>query len=380
VVGVAPAIANAQQQIADTSPAVVTVPITSLHTAGSPRLNGENDEHIARLADTETKLPPILVDRRTMRVVDGMHRLKVASLQNQEVIDVTFFDGSEADIFLRAVEENVAHGLPLTRADRRAAAERVVASHPHLSDRAISHSVGLSAYTVAAIRKGSRERASQPDMRIGADGKIRPLNSEAGRRRAAELLARQPDASLREVARGAGISPTTVRDVRDRLGRGESPVPDKPTASAVRTSAAGGNATATRSAGSNGGTADGRAGHGEELPPDDCSMTSAVASRFNPVRDSRPARPPNPADAVDRLLRDPSLRDNELGKGMLRLLHLNAIAAQQLPSAAAGLPAHCIDTVALLARQYAKMWQEFAHELDRRTQIMLIASATTHIG
>ena len=44
--------------------------------------------HIARLAEAETRLPPILVDRRTMRVIDGMRRLIAASLKGQETIDV----------------------------------------------------------------------------------------------------------------------------------------------------------------------------------------------------------------------------------------------------------------------------------------------------
>ena len=153
----------------------------SLRIGKSPRLNGEDRAHIARLAETETPLPPILVDRRTMRVIDGMHRLMAASLQGRETIDVMFFDGSEADVFLRAVQENIAHGLPLSQADRRAAAERIIASHPHMSDRAIGHSAGLAAKTVAAIRKSSSEEIPQSNARVGRDGRVRPLDSgEAG--------------------------------------------------------------------------------------------------------------------------------------------------------------------------------------------------------
>jgi hypothetical protein len=53
---------------------VVTVPILSIRPGESPRLDGEDQSHIVRLAETEGPLPPILVDRRTMRVIDGMHR------------------------------------------------------------------------------------------------------------------------------------------------------------------------------------------------------------------------------------------------------------------------------------------------------------------
>jgi ParB-like chromosome segregation protein Spo0J len=328
---------------------VVSVPVLSLRPADSPRLNGEDRAHIARLAETETSLPPILVDKRTMRVIDGMHRLMAASLQGRETIDVIFFDGSEADIFLRAVQENIAHGLPLSQADRRAAAERIIASHPHMSDRAIGHSVGLAAKTVAAIRKSSSEEIPQSNARVGRDGRVRPLDSGASRLRAAELLTQQPDASLRNVARAAGISPATVLDVRKRLERGESPVPDKPAANAARKGASGSDAKAdTESDGA-----------------------SAQAIRFS----SRAAAPPDPAAAVEKLLRDPSLR-NERGKGMLRLLHVNAVGAEQLPDVAAAVPPHCVGIVVQLARQYATMWQDFARELDGRARIIDPSTAT----
>jgi hypothetical protein len=52
------------------------------------------------------------------------HRLRAAVANGQEAVDVRYFDGSAADAFLRAVEANVKHGLPLSLADRRAAAQR----------------------------------------------------------------------------------------------------------------------------------------------------------------------------------------------------------------------------------------------------------------
>jgi ParB-like chromosome segregation protein Spo0J len=204
---------------------VVAVPILSLRPGYSPRREGESKAHIARLAESETPLPPILVDRRTMRVIDGMHRLMAASLRGQETIDVKFFDGSEAAAFVLAVQANVTHGLPLSRADRRAAAARIIASHPQMSDRAIGTAAGLAAGTVAAIRRGAAGGAPELAARVGKDGRVRPVNGAHGRERAAALLAERPGASLREVARGAGVSPGTVRDVRRRLKRGEEPAP-----------------------------------------------------------------------------------------------------------------------------------------------------------
>jgi ParB-like chromosome segregation protein Spo0J len=324
----------------------VAVPVLSLRPGESPRLNGEDKAHIARLAETETPLPPILVDRRTMRVIDGMHRLMAASLRGKETIDVIFFEGSEAELFLRAVEENVAHGLPLSQADRRAAAERIITSHPHMSDRAIGQAAGLAAKAVAAIRKRSTDDLPQSNTRVGRDGKVRPLDSGEGRRRAAELLTEQPDSSLRGVARAAGISPATVLDVRKRLNRGEPPVPEKV-------------------------SANGHAGKGVGAHADEGA--DAPSPRSGPQPTSRSTAAPAAlasAATVEKLLRDPSLRNNEQGKGMLRLLHVNAIGAEQLPDMARAVPPHCVGIVVWLARQYAKMWQDFARELDGRARII----------
>src|SRR5918992_72732 len=200
------------------------VSINFLLPADSPRLTGMDEEHVRRLAEMETTLPPILVHRGTMRVIDGMHRLRAATLSGRTEIEVEFFDGSEKEGFIQAVKANIVHGLPLTLADRRAAAARILTTHPQLSDRVIAAYTGLSHKTVSIIRSRSSGENSQLSKRIGADGRTRPLSSQEGRRRAAEVIAERPAASLREVAATAGISVGTAHDVRQRMRRGENPV------------------------------------------------------------------------------------------------------------------------------------------------------------
>jgi len=56
-------------------------------------------------------------------------------------------------------------------------------------------------------------------------GRLRPMDSSAGRRLASERMRVDPDGSLRDIARAAGIAPSTVLDVRNRLSAGEAPVP-----------------------------------------------------------------------------------------------------------------------------------------------------------
>ena len=95
-----------------------TVPIELLKFADSPRLEGEKPDHIRVLAGVDTDLPPILVHRQTMTVLDGMHRLRAAIQNGQREIRVQFFIGSHEDAFVAAVQANISHGLPLSLADR----------------------------------------------------------------------------------------------------------------------------------------------------------------------------------------------------------------------------------------------------------------------
>ncbi|MEV7116746.1 transcriptional regulator [Streptomyces anulatus] len=265
-----------------------------------------------------------------MRVIDGMHRLLAATLKGQESIEVEFFDGNTDDAFLRAVEANVAHGLPLSRADRRRAAERIIGSHPQSSDRAIARSAGLGARTVANIRRETAGSAQQPVARVGLDGKVRPLSSTEGRLRAAELIAENPMTSLREVARRAGISPATVSDVRKRLDSGRPPA-------------------ATKAPGPNG------------------DYGPSETARPKSERKVPPA-PPTPAAILEKLLRDPSLRHKQEGRQLLRLLQQNAIVTREWSELTAVVPSHCSALVVDLAHQCAETWMEFARELGEGSQ------------
>lgn len=270
-----------------------------------------------------------------MRVIDGMHRLAAAVAKGQEVIDVNFFDGTPDEAFLCSVEANVTHGLPLSQTDRRAAAMRIVSTHPHMSDRAIARASGLGAKTVAAIRDHSSDVVRQLTVRVGRDGRVRPLSSVQGRQRAAEVLAEHPNASLREVAQIAGISPTTVSDVRKRLELGQAP---------------GGTRTVTPRIGI----------------PDHTAGSDPSKDLARPVVRQMTPHQADPAAVLDKLLRDPSLRHKEAGRQLLRLLQQNAMGEREWADLSAAVPAHSGAMVVHLARMYAETWTDFAQELDER--------------
>ncbi|MFF1910565.1 ParB/RepB/Spo0J family partition protein [Streptomyces sp. NPDC058239] len=327
------------------TPGIIPVPIAALLPGESPRSEGPDQEHVARLAEIDGPLPAILVRRSDMRVIDGMHRLLAALIRGQETIDVEFFEGTTEEAFLRAVQANITHGLPLSQDDRRAAAGRIIASHPQMSDRAIARASGLGAKAVASIRRRSTDVVPQLNSRIGRDGRVRPLSSVEGRWRAAEVMAENPTASLREVARIAGISPATASDVRRRIQAGEPPAPVRSDTATVPAPAL------------------------PEFPEAEAADIDAMV----PAQGGRPRAEhgvrlpqPSPAMVLEKLLRDPSLRLKEEGRHLLRLLQQNASAEWNHLTAA--VPPHCGALVGSLARQYAATWLEFAQHLDERDQ------------
>jgi hypothetical protein len=306
------------------------VPVDDLLPADSPRLSGEDADHARVLAEVEGDLPPIIVHRPSMRVIDGMHRLWAARMRGQSAVAVRFFDGSEKLAFVLSVEANIRHGLPLSLADREAAAVRIVRSHPEWSDRAIAAATGLAAKTVSAIRQ--REGAGGDTVRVGRDGRLRPLNAADGRRLASQIIVERPETSLRQIARIAGISPATARDVRQRVDRGDDPVPHRQ-----------------------------RPAEAGAPVPTPTSVARTMLTRQGPIRDR--------FELLRNLCRDPSLRFTESGRSLLRWLEPRVAATDGWNDLISNIPPHCTYMVADLARSCANEWLEFADRLNERTQI-----------
>ncbi|MFI8930674.1 ParB N-terminal domain-containing protein [Streptomyces sp. NPDC053474] len=389
---------------------VEEIPIDMLSTGFSPRVDGEDTEHIRNLAETSAELPPILVHRASMTVIDGVHRLRVAELRGQDRIAVRFFDGEQTDARLLAVATNIAHGRPLSAADRTAAAMSIFASHPRWSDRAVAAVAGLSPKRVARLRKEDTA-LPQADRRIGRDGRVRPVDSSRSRERAGELLRNNPSASLRQIAAQVGLAPATVADVRDRIRRGESPVPSRgrrPTAPAhvptparpVHTAEV---AAISESAARTSAVPEAVAGVGPIAVPVTggalvAALTGDVARDQEPAAGVVPGRRPGSlrrvptgpkaavvaADEVTRitnaLRRDPSLRLSDSGRSLLRLLDACALVARERRRIAATVPAHCKEPMARLAEGYAGVWRLLADDLVQYVEEMDDMDEAEEIG
>ncbi|MFE0012787.1 ParB/RepB/Spo0J family partition protein, partial [Streptomyces erythrochromogenes] len=129
---------NAGHPAKRTPHSAAEVPVGALLAADSPRTVPVDESHAQALANSGRTLPPLLVHRPTMRIIDGTHRLRAAVLRGRDTVGVTYFDGSAEDAFVLSVEANISHGLPLTQAERTGAALRILRSHPDWSDRGIA--------------------------------------------------------------------------------------------------------------------------------------------------------------------------------------------------------------------------------------------------
>ncbi|MEU5693276.1 streptomycin biosynthesis protein [Actinosynnema sp. NPDC020468] len=298
---------------------VVRVPVESVGTGVSPRLGGEDLEHVRTLAALDEELPPITVLRSSMEVIDGAHRLMAARLKGDPRIAVRFFDGTAEEAFVLAVRLNITHGLPLSPRDRLIAALRIVASHPDWSDRKVAAASGLSAKTVASLRV----RAGTPvDTRVGLDGRLRPTDPARRRERAAELIGERPNASLREIAAEAGIGLGTAKDVRDRLRSGQDVIPPK------------------------------------------LRGVREVTPRRSEGRGGAPG--PGFPEVFEVLHKDPALRSTEVGRAVLRMLATHRVEPDQLSRLAAGIPVHARAKLVRAARLCAELWTQFGDEVEDR--------------
>lgn len=324
---------------------VSNVLLSSLEHGLFLRGAGTDPSHVRLLADaaSSSELPPILVQSRNSRVVDGMHRLEAAKLRGEQSIRACFIDCTDEDAFILAVKSNTSHGLPLSRADRVAGAERILACRSDWSDRAVGAATGLSAKTIAGMRSSATGDIQQSTKRLGRDGKRRPLAGAEGRSRAADCIAAHPDASLREIAREADVSLGTVHDVRARMRRGADPHTEGRDPSALAEIA--------------------------KHPTTDKDIAADRLPAGNAMTKRNSQQPTWPAIS-SKLANDPSLRYTEGGRIFFRWMTLHAMHAEKWKEFINVIPAYWLKDVSFIADWVSEQWREFAQELrDRQKSV-----------
>ncbi|MFB7657750.1 MULTISPECIES: ParB N-terminal domain-containing protein [unclassified Streptomyces] len=343
------------------------VPVAALCAGVLLRQGGIDAAHVRLLVDAAeaADLPPVLVQVDGCRVIDGLHRLEAARLMGEDRIRARFLDCSNAEALVIALQANGAHGLPLSKADRVAGAQRVLGSHPDWSDRALAGVTGLSAKTIASLRERSALAAPLGGKRVGQDGRRRPVDAGEGRRRAAEYIAAHPGAPLRQVAHATDVSLGTVHDVSARLRRGEGPERGGRHPQALRPQ------------------------HVRPVPsgpapggPDAVQETAAEGGRRVPLRVAGPAEaavpqrrnhteaPPTWAAVAAKMAADPALRYTAGGRELLRWMQAHATEpGEDWRRIADAVPPHWLGVIAPIADHIGKEWCLLAERLKTRQEL-----------
>lgn len=167
---------------------------------------------VERYADAWSRTPPVTVvevDGRYL-LADGFHRHAAAAKLGRRMISAEVRVGSYAEALDVASAANLAHGLPLTRAERRRAVEIQVRLHHDHSDRRLAEEIGVSRDLVGRVRRDLVAAGQVPagEGRVGADGKVYPA-----------ALGRDPNELL------PGHEGSARDDPRDRGGRESDPAP-----------------------------------------------------------------------------------------------------------------------------------------------------------
>lgn len=118
----------------------------------SPRA-GLSEETVIRYMDSFSSLPPVRVQAGTNVVIDGYHRVEAAVRLGLEEVPVNTEPIGDDELRLIAGVANVAHGQPLTRAERNRLAVAMVTNYGKLREEA-ARLLGMSPSAVTlALRE-----------------------------------------------------------------------------------------------------------------------------------------------------------------------------------------------------------------------------------
>ena len=212
---------------------VHAVSVADVSVGYSPRETKVDRDHVAALADVVDRLPPVIVDERTMTVIDGVHRLEAYRSLGRSRIPALLFRGSDMEALVLAIQANIQHGKPLSRSERQEAARAVLRRCPDRSDRWVGEVCGVSHSTVAVLRRSVSE--AEAKIRTGRDGRRRPVDPSLGQAAVARVMAENPMASIRQAAGAAGVAPSTVQRLAAGLARADKPAPNGVTIDVLNT-------------------------------------------------------------------------------------------------------------------------------------------------
>lgn len=152
-----------------------------------PRVEGIDPDHVRALEDAPDSWPPLIVVEHGARylLVDGYHRMAAAQNLGLATVPVQVLpEPEDGDLHTLAFALNAAHGRPLSLADRRTEATRLLQAHPEWADREVGRRCGLAQPTIAKLRSDLERSAQieQTETRVGKGGYTYAVGTNAKQR------------------------------------------------------------------------------------------------------------------------------------------------------------------------------------------------------
>jgi len=353
--------------------------VAEVRTNRKLRLNDLAPDHVELLKAVLDEVPPILVDEKSMEVIDGAHRLCAAKELGRTHIQAHLIDGDEIGLLLAGICANTKHGLPLSLKERQNSALRILEVNETKSDRWIAEMVGLSPGAIASLRRRSTVHHDHlndtlaPGVadRVGKDGRRIPLSTAAGKQRAAELFRERPHRPIRQVAQEAGISVGTAHAVKVAVLRNEHGLAAQTRPAGASTGQPADSADPCRSAHV--------AAHRPNRPRDGATSPAASAAQSNPSSASTTSAnttasaQSDPSDwasrsVIARMVKDPSVVQSEAGRRAVRSLQGLSLGRGTSEYILQGVPSHYLDEVLRLIRDSLDSWSVLIAMLGARQE------------
>jgi hypothetical protein len=146
---------------------------------------GLDAEAVDRYADaykSGTEMPPLLVAPlgTGFAVIGGFHRATAAKKAGLTEVNCEVVEVSDAEAACLASKNNIDHGLPMTKADRRHAAERLllIPELAELGGRELERRTGIDESVFRKIRREQKERADLEAKSLSKDDALETVNGK----------------------------------------------------------------------------------------------------------------------------------------------------------------------------------------------------------
>ena len=152
-------------------------------------VNSTNVSQIVEATVSGVEMPPVLIDRKSRRVIDGFHRCKAATRINGDDAEVGIIERSfknDSEMLLEAIRLNSSHGYKLDSCDRTRCV--ILAAKLQITDSALGQALNVTTDRLAKLR----------NTRICPNGKLSvPIKTTIKHMAGQTLTARQKQANDR---------------------------------------------------------------------------------------------------------------------------------------------------------------------------------------